>query len=468
MLALYRSGRRGRGARDVQALGGRSAMNSGSSPAPVCKSWSERSSATIRRSSRLQPIAMREEESSEKVRRRRFPTRSTRALAIALIPWLLPPCLHWLRPPRDSSGGSHVPVELMGESVAVDPGTDTIVGEIPVGGRPSGPAVGEGSVWVGNRDDNTLLRIDPRSLDVHTIGLSVAPIDVEVTARWILSDRALLRVDPASMTWSTRSSREIGSGRWSDMEVGAKTVFVCNCHGGPGSVIRIDSRYHVRGIGTPKCRGDIAYGEGALWALTGEDDRTDRPKDERSHGDHSARTNRRDQWLALSHDNSRRCDLGAGCRVTMEDRFHDQAPRWKRSAGAQRGRQQRPGRRRSCLGRDLRGPCFMSTRTPRRWPSRFRSGLSSTPPTYGTHSRLVRDRSGLRSRRSLRDDPLPAAPRLRRVRTEPHGFSPARRCCCSRRAANTWSEPEGRDARHDPRSSSTKLQLPRPGGKAGI
>jgi DNA-binding beta-propeller fold protein YncE len=83
---------------------------------------------------------------------------------------------------RFSSGDSPGPVVLAGDSVAViDPETDTIVGEIPVGDRPTGPAVGEASVWVGSRDDNTLLRIDPKSLDVmRTIGLSVAPSDVEV------------------------------------------------------------------------------------------------------------------------------------------------------------------------------------------------------------------------------------------------------------------------------------------------
>ena len=103
---------------------------------------------------------------------------------------------------RESSGRSSVPVQLTGESVAViDPGTNTIVGEIPVGGRPAGLAVGEGSVWVGNRDDNTILRIDPRSLDVvRRIGLSVAPTDVDVGAGsvWVLSDWALLRVHPAT------------------------------------------------------------------------------------------------------------------------------------------------------------------------------------------------------------------------------------------------------------------------------
>jgi streptogramin lyase len=78
--------------------------------------------------------------------------------------------------------------------------SNTIVGEIPVGDRPTGPAVGKGSVWVGNHDDNTLLRIDPKSLDVmRVIGLGVAPIDVEVGTGsvWVLSDQVLLRVDPA-------------------------------------------------------------------------------------------------------------------------------------------------------------------------------------------------------------------------------------------------------------------------------
>ena len=127
-------------------------------------------------------------------------------------------------------------MQLAGESVAViDPGTGTIIGEIPVGGRPAGPAVGEGSVWVGNRDDNTLLRIDARSLDIaRTIGLSAAPTDVEVGAGsvWVLSDWALLRVDPAiNDVVDTVSLPRGGGQRWSHVEVGAKAVFVCTCAG---------------------------------------------------------------------------------------------------------------------------------------------------------------------------------------------------------------------------------------------
>src|SRR5215207_4600690 len=74
---------------------------------------------------------------------------------------------------RDTSGTAPEPVVLTGDSVAViDPATNSIVAEVPVGARPSGIAAGEGSIWVGNRDDNTLLRIGPRSRRVvRTIGL---------------------------------------------------------------------------------------------------------------------------------------------------------------------------------------------------------------------------------------------------------------------------------------------------------
>ena len=96
------------------------------------------------------------------------------AIAVALVAGL-----------RDPPRTSPKPVVLTGNSVAVlDPATTSVVAEIPVGARPSGIAAGAGSVWVGNRDDNTLLRIDPRSRTVvRTIGLGVEPREVTVAAQ---------------------------------------------------------------------------------------------------------------------------------------------------------------------------------------------------------------------------------------------------------------------------------------------
>ena len=192
------------------------------------------------------------------------------------------------------------------------------------------------------------------------------------------------------------------------MEVGAKTVFVCNCHGGREAVIRIDPATTSVEAVRRRAAQMIVYGEGALWALTrsSRHDRTDRPRDERSHRDHSARTNRRDQWLALPHGNRRGAIWVLAPASLWKIDSHDQALRRKRSARAQRG-QQHPDRCRSRLGRDLRGDRASCRPDSQAVPSRFRSGPSSTPPIRRTHSRSARERSGLRLRRSLRDDRLP-------------------------------------------------------------
>ena len=86
---------------------------------------------------------------------------------------------------RDKSEPAQKPVALEGNSVAViDPTTNSIVAEIPIGARPSGIAAGDGSIWVGNRDDHTLLRIDPRARKViRTIGLSVEPRQIAIAAQ---------------------------------------------------------------------------------------------------------------------------------------------------------------------------------------------------------------------------------------------------------------------------------------------
>jgi YVTN family beta-propeller protein len=48
----------------------------------------------------------------------------------------------------------------------IDPDTNRLVGEVRVGERPTGVAVGRGAVWVANADDRTLSRVDPRRREV--------------------------------------------------------------------------------------------------------------------------------------------------------------------------------------------------------------------------------------------------------------------------------------------------------------
>jgi len=279
MLALYRSGRQAEALETYRRARRTFSQELGIEPGPRLQ---EMEGAILRQDSSLEPpgpeVPRREEEWTETVlEKRRLPTRGILALAAAVGLVIAAAVVAAV---RDLSDGSSAPVQLAGESVAViDPGTGTIVGEIPVGGRPAGPAVGEGSVWVGNRDDNTLLRIDASSLDVvRTIGLSVAPTDVELGAGsvWVLSDGALLRVDPAINDVVDTVPLPQDQQRWSHMDVGANAVFVCTCAAGPGTVIRIDAAtLSVEAVGRSPV-WMIAYGEGALWTLTGETDSIDR------------------------------------------------------------------------------------------------------------------------------------------------------------------------------------------------
>ena len=275
MLALYRSGRQAEALETYRRARRTFSEELGIDPGPRLQ---ELEGAILRHDASLEapdPEAprVRADESIESVRPKgRFPTRWAFALGAALV---LAVVAGLVAAARDSSGGSLEPIVLAGDSVAViDPKTDTIVGEIPVGGRPTGPAVGEGSVWVGNRDDNTLLRIDPKSLDVvRTIGLGAAPKDVEAGAGsvWVLSDWAVLRVDPAinDVVDTIRLPRTSSfAARWVHMEVGANAVFVAGLLG--ADILRIDPRTSSV---VPLERNPVAmfaYGEDALWTLTGE------------------------------------------------------------------------------------------------------------------------------------------------------------------------------------------------------
>ena len=273
MLALYRSGRQAEALETYRSARRTFSEELGIEPGPRLQ---QLEGAILRHEPSLeapapQPPSSGEAEWSKQVRRRRFLTRWTVASVVALV---LVIAAALAAASRDSSRHAQSPLKLAGDSVAViDPDTNAIVGEILVRGRPTGPAVGEGSVWVGNRDDNTLLRIDPRSRRVvRTIGLGVTPTDIAVGAAsvWVLSDRALLRVDPAinHVVARRRLPRASGMGRWSHLEVAANAVFVCSCST-PGNVIRLDpamsSVVTVHRIPV----WELATGEGALWAITG-------------------------------------------------------------------------------------------------------------------------------------------------------------------------------------------------------
>jgi YVTN family beta-propeller protein len=95
-------------------------------------------------------------------------------------------------------------ITVQPNSVAViDPDSNEVVAAIPVGARPGTIAVGEGSVWVANLEDETVSRVNPRARIVErTISVDAFPSDVAVGAGavWVLNApfNRVTRVDPGS------------------------------------------------------------------------------------------------------------------------------------------------------------------------------------------------------------------------------------------------------------------------------
>ena len=76
------------------------------------------------------------------------------------------------------SGGASL-ASVAGNSVGlIDPQTNEITAQIPVGRTPTSVSFGEGAVWVLNADDQTISRIDPQSKRVETFGTGTLPTDL--------------------------------------------------------------------------------------------------------------------------------------------------------------------------------------------------------------------------------------------------------------------------------------------------
>ena len=82
------------------------------------------------------------------------------------------------------SGSGSGSVRVPANSLAViDPRTNTVVGSGPVGTRPGSVVSGAGSLWVANRDDQTVSRVDPSSLrTLHTFPLADPPDGLAASA----------------------------------------------------------------------------------------------------------------------------------------------------------------------------------------------------------------------------------------------------------------------------------------------
>jgi YVTN family beta-propeller protein len=184
-----------------------------------------------------------------------------------------------------------------GNSVAaIDPASNTVVADVPVGGTPTAIAAGEGALWVLNADDQTVSRIDPSTRAVKTFGTGGVPLDVAVGegGLWVgngsrghaqfvgPSATSVARLDPqtnglrASVALPTRRQGRLNTNA-DHLAVGAGSVWAV----GPDfSVSRIDpGRTEIVGHVASVAAEAVAAGTEGVWARTGDGTlvRLDRP-----------------------------------------------------------------------------------------------------------------------------------------------------------------------------------------------
>jgi DNA-binding SARP family transcriptional activator/DNA-binding beta-propeller fold protein YncE len=195
MLALYRSGRQPEALGAYKRVGTDLRETFGLEPTPWLRELERK---ILVQDPSLEPRAAPARRTRGLVRRHR---RGSMLAAVTTV-GLLALVAAFLARPWERATSSGEP--LMGNSiVAIDRVANEVLGEVPLGGRPSALAAGEGSVWAGNADEKTLLRVDPSTRRiVSTIGLGNVPTGVTVGGGsvWVVSQEANLvfEIDPAS------------------------------------------------------------------------------------------------------------------------------------------------------------------------------------------------------------------------------------------------------------------------------
>jgi peptide/nickel transport system substrate-binding protein len=158
---------------------------------------------------------------------------------------------------------SHVDSNAVG---LIDPKTNRIADQVPVGATPSQLAVGEGAEWVINADDDTVSRIELAKREaVQTIGVGTAPSGIAVGngAIWVANslDSTVSRIDPDTNT--VVQTIAVGNGPVG-IAYAAGSVWVANT--GDDTITRIDAGSGKPTKTLPIAAAELAFGARTLWA----------------------------------------------------------------------------------------------------------------------------------------------------------------------------------------------------------
>jgi DNA-binding SARP family transcriptional activator len=272
LLALYRSGRQADALAAYRSTRRRLAEDLGIEPGDELRRLEQ---AILRHDPSLEPAPPPHR---KQIGRRRRVVGAALGLGAAVLVAAAALAVWQLRDTPAASGS----IVLAGNSVAViDPATARAVGEVPIGGRPAGIALGAGSVWVGNRDAKTLVRIDPDAREiVRTIGLGAQPAGLAFGAGdiWVVTepDGTVLRVDPGINDVVARIPVPQGKDLCCQarLRFGTAEAWVSR----HGDLIRIDPAKNraTKLTSVDDWVWSVTYGDGAVWAVIGIPRRIDR------------------------------------------------------------------------------------------------------------------------------------------------------------------------------------------------
>jgi len=314
MLALYRAGRQADALECYRAVRARLVDELGLEPGPALR---ERERAILAHDPSLDLVRAATSDAAPGGR----PRPRRRAVAFALV--LFVTAVAGGLALAASVRGGHRRGTLLGRPnsiVAIDPSVDRATAVVSVGARPGAVDAGDGSLWVANRDDQTISQVDPRTqATVRTITLDDPPNSIVTaggrvwaagaspSAPFIAVDAidpqfgvvdAAIRI-PSVYPGSVGSLARRGSDLWVAADSGeltridartARVIRRIDPNGGPTAiatgadgtvwmtdeeaddVIEIDGEGTITTIPVGHEPASIAVGDGAVWVTDSYDD----------------------------------------------------------------------------------------------------------------------------------------------------------------------------------------------------
>jgi YVTN family beta-propeller protein len=148
----------------------------------------------------------------------------------------------------------------------VDTDAKRLVAQVPLGSPADGIAAGAGSVWVSNRLDGTVSRIDPETYDVRTIDVGGRPAGLAFDAGslWVANSdlRAVAQIDSKSAR--VVQTIPVGNGPQA-VAVGFDAVWVANSVDGTVSQIDLDRAKETKVIPVGGSPVALAISRDAVW-----------------------------------------------------------------------------------------------------------------------------------------------------------------------------------------------------------